>query len=95
MQLYTRRYTEDGAKSPGHAKKRFRMMTLQQEALRAPFRGGFGGFGLTFKRIVQVTHPKIWMVHYPRKALACPGLFAPSSVQSMRSAKSASEGSDI
>ncbi len=37
------RCTENGVKSPGHAKKRFRMMTLQQEALRAPFRGGFGG----------------------------------------------------
>ena len=35
--------TEDGVESPGYVKKRFRMMTLQQEALRAPFRGDFGG----------------------------------------------------
>ena len=39
-----------------------------------------GGFSLTFKRIVQVTHPIFRVGHYPRKVLACPGLSAPSSV---------------
>ncbi len=33
-----------------------------------------------FKRIVQVTHPIFRVGHYPRRVLACPGLFAPSSV---------------
>ncbi len=55
VQLRPRYLKEDGAKSPGHAKRRFRIMTLQQKALRAPIRGsfeGFRGFDPTFKRIV-------------------------------------------
>ncbi len=40
----------------------------------------FGGFGLTFKCIVQVAHPIFRVGHYPRRVLACPGLSAPSSV---------------
>ena len=41
-------------------------MFLQRRDLGAPSRGGFDGFGLTFRRVVQVTHPIIWERRYPR-----------------------------